>query len=43
MSVLVVADGTPAEHVTSMVTPFVVDSKRTLAVAAGPRETLSTS
>jgi hypothetical protein len=43
VSAFVVADGTPAEHVTSMVTSFVVDSKCTLAVAAGPRETLSTS
>ena len=33
------ADGTPAEHDTTMVTRFVVDSNVTRAAAAGPRFT----
>jgi hypothetical protein len=41
--VRVVADGTPAEHDTVMVTSLVRDSKCTLAAAAGPRKTLSTA
>jgi hypothetical protein len=38
-----VADGTPAEHCTTMMTRLVLESNVTRAVAAGPRETLPTS
>jgi len=38
-----VADGTPAEHDTTIVTRFALESKLTRAVAAGPRSTPLTS